>query len=157
MPQCREDDETETLELTLRDELCDATLKLYYTVFPFCDVIARHAELINGRKYDIRIERIGSLQLDLPEGQYDYIGLGGGYWRERDPYRLPRRRGRALHHEPQRRFEPLAQPILYGARSQHYRAEGRRIRLQYRLQRQPSLDHHGRRDHTDAHNYLSRR
>ncbi len=89
MPQCREDDETETLELTLCDKLCGATLKLYYTVFPSCDVITRHAELINGKKYDIRIERIGSLQLDLPEGKYDYLGLGGGYWRERDPYRLP--------------------------------------------------------------------
>ena len=89
MPQCREDDETETLELTLRDELCDATLKLYYTVFPSCDVIARHAELINGRKYDIRIERIGSLQLELHEGQYDYIGFGGGHCREGDPYRIP--------------------------------------------------------------------
>lgn len=89
MPQCREDADTETLELTLLDPISEATLKLYYTVFPSCDVISRHAEVINGGKYDIRIERIGSLQLDLPEGEYDFISLGGGWGRERRPYRTP--------------------------------------------------------------------
>ena len=50
LPAARADEHTETLEITLFDEVTDCRLKLYYTVFADVDVISRYMVIENGGK-----------------------------------------------------------------------------------------------------------
>ena len=107
LPFAKADENTETLEITLKDEASGAILKLYYTVFPECDVISRYFRIENGGKSDLRIEKCMSLSLDINRDGFDMISFEGGYYRERVYQRAPlihgnqriySRRGSTSHH-----------------------------------------------------------
>ena len=107
LPFATADENTETLEVTLADEVSGAILKLYYTVFPECDVISRYFRIENGGKCELKIEKCMSLSLDINRDGLDMISFEGGYYRERVYQRAPlihgnqriySRRGSTSHH-----------------------------------------------------------
>lgn len=83
MPHTYADEETETLEIVLEDVTYDLELKLVYTIFPKEDVITRRTVLLNYGKESIQIEKIMSMQLDLPETNYKLDTFDGLWIKER--------------------------------------------------------------------------
>ena len=76
-----EDGKTEHLCVTLKDG--DLTLELHYCVYPECDVITRSARLINNSSMEhITIERLLSMQIDLPSAGMMVTSFHGAWARE---------------------------------------------------------------------------
>lgn len=86
------ENDCETLIITLKDDTAKTELKLYYTVFEKLNVITRKAEFINNSDKPINIDRALSLSLDLPDSDFDFINLYGSHCKERHIERIP------LHH-----------------------------------------------------------
>jgi len=82
-------EDTETLELTMIDELTDVEVKLYYTVYAEEDIISRYVSVTNSGSDKVVIEKLMSLLLDLPDHEYDMISLYGQHWKERHFQRHP--------------------------------------------------------------------
>ncbi len=78
------DDEATTLELTLTDDLTKIDVLLSYTIFRDFDAIARSLEVVNRGEEAAVIERIMSLNLDLPDADYEWLQLSGAWSRERN-------------------------------------------------------------------------
>ncbi len=72
----------DTLHLTLRDMPAALKLELFYTVYDDSDVISRFARLINESKYPLRLERLLSLQMDLPDDGWMLSVFHGAWVRE---------------------------------------------------------------------------
>ena len=89
LPCADADENTETLELTLVDELTNVEVKLYYTVFADCDVISRYVTVKNNGDSAVTIKKIMSLTLDMPDHDYDMISLYGAHVNERNYQRVP--------------------------------------------------------------------
>lgn len=107
LPFADADEKTETLEITLADDLTGAEVKLYYTVFAEEDVISRSVVITNRSEDKMVIEKCMSLTLDLPNHDYDMISLHGQHYKERMYQRVPlhhglqsifSRRGYSSHH-----------------------------------------------------------
>lgn len=79
-----QEDEAETLCITLEDECLHAQIRLYYTVFRDHDVICRHAEIVNLGEKDIYIERLMSMSIDFPGTDYDLMTLTGSHTSEKN-------------------------------------------------------------------------
>ena len=83
LPASYDDDgEAEHLAITLADKQYSLTLELHYYVFANQNVISRTAKLINTGSEEIRLERLLSNQLDLPESGYNVINFTGAWARE---------------------------------------------------------------------------
>ncbi|MBQ9482312.1 MAG: alpha-galactosidase [Clostridia bacterium] len=67
------------------DAASSVALEQYFAVFDDSDVIATSVRLINRGKEDVKIKRLFSLQLDLPDGDYEMLTLEGASCRERIP------------------------------------------------------------------------
>ena len=89
LPYAEADENTQTLELTLSDSVSGCELKLYYTVFEKEDVISRCVRVDNNSDFDVTVEKIMSLMLDLPSCDYDMISLYGEHYAERSFQRVP--------------------------------------------------------------------
>ncbi len=76
------EDECETLEITLTDEPTQVTLLMYYTVYPAQDVITRRVSLCNHNEKTLVIRKLMSMMIDLPNRDYQFITLHGGWIRE---------------------------------------------------------------------------
>ena len=74
------DDQAERLCLTLADGAL--TLELHYCVYPACDVITRRARLINNDREPVELERLLSVQLDLPDDGWAVTSFHGAWARE---------------------------------------------------------------------------
>ena len=81
--------ECETLVVTLRDHSAGLTLRLYYGVFAALDMITRAAVFLNDGNAPLRLEKAGSVCLDLPFGDWDLVHFHGRHCLERQPERLP--------------------------------------------------------------------
>ena len=92
LPESRSDDNTQTLEITLFDEVSHCQLKLYYTVFAELDMISRYMTIQNCGTSTAKIEKCMSLLLDLPHSDFDMISFYGG---QADEMHFQRAR---LHH-----------------------------------------------------------
>lgn len=77
-----ESGKTEHLKIVLRDKQYDMTLELHYYVYPECDVIARSSRLINNGSETVTVNRLMSLQLDLPAKGYIVTSFHGAWARE---------------------------------------------------------------------------
>ena len=88
-----EDGRYEHLIITLREAVKPVTLELHYYIYPECDVITRTSCLINEGEEDIRVERLMSLQLDLPDMGYEMTSFHGAWAREMGPVQVPIREG----------------------------------------------------------------
>ena len=88
-----EGDRSEVLTITLKDDVIGLVVKLNYTVFPKQNVIVRNVEFINEGKDELKLLKAMSLQLDLPDDQFDFIHFSGAWLRERQLYRTALRPG----------------------------------------------------------------
>ncbi len=94
LPHARATEDTETLEITMKDRVTNCILKLYYTVFYRTDIITRSMQIINGSGDDITIKNCMPLCLDLHDCNYDLIKLWGGHCFERVFERTPLSHGK---------------------------------------------------------------
>ena len=86
------EDEAETLEITLKDELSGVCVKLLYGVIWDCDIITRAVEVVNRGKVSVTLRRVMSAELDFPRRPMDMIHFYGRHSMERLTERQP------LHH-----------------------------------------------------------
>ncbi|QPC45541.1 alpha-galactosidase [Mangrovibacillus cuniculi] len=77
------EDEAETLTITLKDEQKQTELTLSYTVFEQLGVITRNASVRNTGVVPLQVHRLLSASVDLPSKEYDWITLDGAWIRER--------------------------------------------------------------------------
>jgi alpha-galactosidase len=84
-----EEEEAETLYITLVDELIKLKIILAYSVFNKEDVIARSVKLINEGTEKLRILRALSMSIDFDHYNYDLLTLSGSWTRERHMVRRP--------------------------------------------------------------------
>lgn len=89
LPFAEADEKTETLAIRLQDEVTGVQVFLYYTVFEEEDIISRYVKITNGGSNTVSIEKCMSLQLDLPEHDYEMISLYGAHNNERNYQRVP--------------------------------------------------------------------
>ena len=73
----------ETLVVTLRCDLNNIEIDLYYTVFEDLPVILRHNEIRNCGNNEIKIDRAYSFSIDLPDSDFEFLSLYGAHVRER--------------------------------------------------------------------------
>ena len=71
--------EAETLVLSLREKKYALRLELVFTVFPGADVITRRTVLHNEENSAVIIRRLMSMQIDLPQREYEMITLDGDW------------------------------------------------------------------------------
>lgn len=73
----------ETLEIELYDNVINARLLLYYTLFEEYDVITRWSVIENRGNEDLRIDRALSMSIDFKDGHFKWRQLSGTTLRER--------------------------------------------------------------------------
>jgi alpha-galactosidase len=83
------EDEADTLEIALVDELIGLELVLSYTVFREFDAIARSAFFRNRGSRPLTLLRALSASVDLPESNFEALHLAGDWARERYVARSP--------------------------------------------------------------------
>ena len=91
-----DDAEAQTLEITLLDERVGLEIQLLYTLFADRPVIARSAKLTASARQGatpIDVDAAYSADLDLADGDWDLITLGGEWGRECAPLRARLRLG----------------------------------------------------------------
>ena len=85
--------EAKTLILTLRDEVTEVEVQLFYTIFADWPVITRSSKVINQGGETCYLESLASLSLDLPDADYDWLQLSGAWARERHIKERPLQQG----------------------------------------------------------------
>lgn len=65
------------------------TLELHYCVYPECDVITRSARLLNDSDRPVELERLLSLQLDIPDRDFCVTSFHGAWAREMNASTYP--------------------------------------------------------------------
>lgn len=83
-----QDEEADTLELVLRDPLTGLKAVLLYTAFRDFNAITRSILLVNEGQQAIRLHKVLSASLDLPQASYDLLQLHGSWARERSVERV---------------------------------------------------------------------
>lgn len=86
-------DDAETLIIYLQDKFAKIGLELIYSIFPHEDVIVRSARFRNYSNETISLSPAFSMQLDLPDSNYDFIHFSGSWARERHLIRTKLRPG----------------------------------------------------------------
>lgn len=87
------EDEVESLEITLKDEVANLRVILSYTVFENYDSITRSCKVINDSNYEVDILRALSANVDFTHSEFDLIQLSGSWARERHIVRTALRSG----------------------------------------------------------------
>lgn len=87
------EEDVETLEIDLYDELTDVTVILSYSIFPEKNYLARSARIQAG-KLPVQLERAYSFTLDLPHKDFEIHSLTGRYAYEKEWTRVPLTAGR---------------------------------------------------------------
>ena len=83
------DSEAETLSITLADAASGTEVELLYSVYEALDVITRAVRVTNAGKAALRLEKVASLCLDLPFGDWELLHFHGRHCMERQPERVP--------------------------------------------------------------------
>ncbi len=86
---CEEDEECETLEITMEDKEAGLAVVLSYSVFTDVDAVVRSAKVINESDRTVYITKAASASFDLDNNDYDKIILYGSWARERHIDRTP--------------------------------------------------------------------
>lgn len=87
LPCARSGDQT--LAVTLKDDFSNIEIVLYYTVCDDSDVLVRNAVVKNTGELAITLKKALSFRLDLPNGEYSLMRLGGTWGMERYPETSP--------------------------------------------------------------------
>ena len=107
LPYVRGTNESQTLEIKLRDSVTGVAVYLLYGVFEDQDVITRSARICNETGETIRLYKASSMCLDIPFGAGDMISFTGRHCMERQPFRqtlgqnivtVGSKRGMSSHH-----------------------------------------------------------
>ncbi len=98
LSEARADENTQTLEIKMKDSVSGCVLTLFYTVYPDKDIIGRYMKLENKGKKTVKIENCMSLELTLPRCDLDMISFYGRHPFEVNLQRVP------LHHGSQSVF-----------------------------------------------------
>ncbi|KIL43992.1 alpha-galactosidase [Jeotgalibacillus alimentarius] len=123
------DEECETLQITLKDDILEAELNLFYTVFHHQNVILRHSEINNNGTKAFSINRMMSASIDLPDHDYESIQLDGAWIRERHIHRSPVKPGVHVVDSKKGVSSSWHQPFLALARPQTTEHQGEVIAL----------------------------
>lgn len=83
------EEEAETLEILLEDEMVGAQIILTYTIYADLPVIARNARFICTGEQPVTLHQAMSLSLDLPDKDYVMLDLAGSWGRERHIHERP--------------------------------------------------------------------
>ncbi|MBU3099904.1 MULTISPECIES: alpha-galactosidase [Clostridium] len=83
------ENEAETLEIILKDNIIGLKVLLSYTVFENYDAITRSVKLINEGSEKLKILRALSANVDFRDDEFDMIQLCGAHVRERNIIRKP--------------------------------------------------------------------
>lgn len=86
LPSVYTEDESEamTLCISLKDDVMNAGIELYYTIFRDHDAICRHVEVVNQGDQELYLERLMSMSMDLPGTDYDVLTMTGGHKDEKN-------------------------------------------------------------------------
>ena len=79
----------QTLEISLADSSNQVELLLYYTVYQATNVITRRTVLRNHNPNPLTIRRIMSLMVDLPNQNFHFLTLDGGWIKETHLHERP--------------------------------------------------------------------
>lgn len=111
------EDEADTLEITLCDRLTGLEVVLSYTAFSYIDAIAKSVKIINNGNQKINIKSVLSSTTYLFDKNYDFVHLEGTWCRERQIQKRPlmngtmhidsKRMASSHHHSP---FVGFARP-----------------------------------------------
>ncbi len=93
MPSLHQDDNCDTLKITLRDELTQIEVDLYYNVYGDRDVITRHCVIRNQGNKKVWISKAMSCSFDLRDNQFNFLQLIGTHCEERHIELTPLRHG----------------------------------------------------------------
>lgn len=85
---------SQTLLVTLRDEVTNLSVTLSYTIFKEHDVLARSVTICNEGDSSIELKNVMSSALDMPSGDYELLHLRGSWAREFEEERMPVPMGR---------------------------------------------------------------
>ncbi|KAF4980008.1 hypothetical protein FZEAL_3870 [Fusarium zealandicum] len=77
-----QDDEVATLVIHLWDSYSSVAADLSYSIFPNYDAIVRAVKITNEGNKTISVEKLASLSVDLPHGDYEMLQLQGEWSRE---------------------------------------------------------------------------
>ncbi len=77
------DDEAQTLEITLQDDVTGLLIHLVYTVFNSFDVLTRSVRLVNGGRQKLELLRCLSTSVDFPGFSGEVLHLPGRWGQER--------------------------------------------------------------------------
>lgn len=77
------DDEAQTLFITLHDSVINTDIILSYTIFKNYNAIARNAKFVHHGSDPIVLDCAMSLNVDLPDSDYEMLELTGAWSRER--------------------------------------------------------------------------
>lgn len=83
------DDEADTVEITLRDNLKAMKVVLSYTAYRDRDVITRSVRVVNESDEKIVLEKVTSASVDFEHSDFDLVTLPGAWARERHIERSP--------------------------------------------------------------------
>ncbi len=93
LPEARENELTETLEIKMHDPVTGCVLSLFYTVYPENDIIGRYMKIENHGSNTVKIENCAPLELPIPRTDLDMISLYGPGSSELQMQRVPLHRG----------------------------------------------------------------
>lgn len=87
------EEEAETLEVCLEDEICGLKAVLLYTIFAGQSVLARSVRFENNGSQVLMLRNASSMALDFPDHDFDRLSLYGGHAAERSLERIRLQRG----------------------------------------------------------------
>lgn len=76
------DKECKTLEIKLAEKHSNIKLIMYYTVFYNSNIIIRKNKIINDEPQIITLEKVMSMMIDIPNRNYEFYTLDGGWIKE---------------------------------------------------------------------------
>lgn len=85
---------SQTLVISLKDEVCGCILKLYYTVYENLSAITRFAKIENVSEKTVTLKKLNSFCLDITGKAHEIAYLAGTYCNETHLTRAPINRGK---------------------------------------------------------------
>lgn len=84
-----DNDESETLEIVLKDTASDIRVTLLYGILENLDIITRCAVISNSGEQSVFLEKAASVNLDIAKGKWEWIHFHGRHAMERITERSP--------------------------------------------------------------------
>lgn len=76
------DDDVSTLLINMYDRYSSVAAQLSYSIFPKYDAVVRSVNITNMGSANITVEKLASMSVDMPVGDYEMLELRGDWARE---------------------------------------------------------------------------